>query len=65
MRAVEGLDIRPEDLLYLDLVKHHKSSCFVFLTKYLSVNPAVEPVEHRGTFDIASYSSEKKWATHI
>ena len=65
MCAIEGIDIRPEDLLYLHRVKHRKGGCFNFLTKYFSMNPPIEPMEHRGAFDIVAYSLEKKWAHHI
>ena len=65
MCAVEGLDIVPEDLLDIHRVKHRKGGCFDFLTKYLSVNTSVEHAALRSTFDIATYSLEKKWATHV
>ena len=43
MRAVEALDIRPEDLLYFYRVKHRKGGCFDFVIKYFTVNSLVEP----------------------
>ena len=65
MRAVEEIDIVPEDLLHMNCIKRRKGCCFDFSTKYLSVNTSVEPIAHRGTFNIAAYSSKKKWATHV
>ena len=62
---VEGLDIRPENLQYMYRFEHCKGGCFDFLTKYFTVNSSVEPAAHQGAIDISSYSSEKKWATHV